>query len=82
MDTLETVKAGNKPLEENELIKNMKALVYHRPGRKSWEEKPKPTIIKPTDAAVKIFKTTICKTDLHIMKGDATEVTHQTIAND
>jgi alcohol dehydrogenase len=75
METLETVKAKNRPLEEKALIKNMKALVYHGPGKKSWEEKPKPTIIKPTDAVVKIFKTTICGTDLHIMKGDVPEVT-------
>jgi alcohol dehydrogenase len=52
----------------------MKALVYHGPGKKSWEEKPKPTISKPTDAIVKILKTTICGTDLHIMKGDLPEV--------
>jgi len=52
----------------------MKALVYHGPGKKSWEEKPKPVIIKPTDAVVKILKTTICGTDLHIMKGDVPEV--------
>ncbi len=53
----------------------MKALVYHGPGKKSWEEKPKPIIDKPTDAIVKILKTTICGTDLHIMKGDVPEVT-------
>ncbi|MCQ6958757.1 zinc-dependent alcohol dehydrogenase family protein [Mucilaginibacter aquariorum] len=53
----------------------MKALVYHGPGKKSWEEKPLPTIIKPTDVIVKILKTTICGTDLHIMKGDVPEVT-------
>jgi len=53
----------------------MKALVYHAPGKKAWEEKPKPTIKKPTDAVVKIFKTTICGTDLHIMKGDLPAVT-------
>ncbi len=52
----------------------MKALVYHGPGKKSWEEKPRPTIKKPTDAIVKILKTTICGTDLHIMKGDVPEV--------
>ncbi len=52
----------------------MKALVYHGPGKKSWEEKPKPVIVKPTDAVVKILKTTICGTDLHIMKGDLPEV--------
>jgi alcohol dehydrogenase len=52
----------------------MKALVYHGPGKKLWEEKPMPTITKPTDAVVKILKTTICGTDLHIMKGDLPEV--------
>ena len=53
----------------------MKALVYHGPGKKSWEEKPKPLLKQPTDAVVKIFKTTICGTDLHIMKGDLPSVT-------
>lgn len=53
----------------------MKALVYHGPGRKAWEEKPKPVIQAPTDAIVRILKTTICGTDLHIMKGDVPEVT-------
>ena len=53
----------------------MKALVYHGPGKKSWEEKPKPVLKEPTDAIVKISKTTICGTDLHIMKGDVPAVT-------
>lgn len=53
----------------------MKALVYHGPSNKSWEEKPKPAIIATTDAIVKITKTTICGTDLHIMKGDVATVT-------
>jgi alcohol dehydrogenase len=53
----------------------MKALVYHGPGKRSWEEKPRPTIQKPTDAIVRIEKTTICGTDLHIMKGDVPAVT-------
>ncbi len=52
----------------------MKALVYHGPGKRSWEEKPKPTIQSPTDVIVRITKTTICGTDLHIMKGDVPEV--------
>src|SRR5262245_30047591 len=52
----------------------MKALVYHGPGKRSWEEKPKPVIQEPTDAIVKILKTTICGTDLHILKGDVPEV--------
>jgi len=53
----------------------MKALVYHGAGKKAWEEKPMPVIQKPTDAVVRILKTTICGTDLHIMKGDLPEVT-------
>lgn len=53
----------------------MKALVYHGPGKKAWEEKPKPTIQEPTDAVVKILKTTICGTDLHILQGDVPTVT-------
>ena len=53
----------------------MKALVYHGAGNKAWEEQPKPVIKEPTDAIVKILKTTLCGTDLHIMKGDLPEVT-------
>jgi alcohol dehydrogenase len=48
----------------------MKALVYNGPGKKAVEEKPKPDISAPTDAIVKLVKTTICGTDLHILKGD------------
>jgi alcohol dehydrogenase len=48
----------------------MKALVYNGPGKKSVEEKPRPEIAAPTDAVVKLLKTTICGTDLHILKGD------------
>jgi alcohol dehydrogenase len=54
----------------------MKALVYHGPGKRAWEEKPKPVIKEPTDAIVKIAKTTICGTDLHILKGDVPTVTN------
>jgi alcohol dehydrogenase len=53
----------------------MKALVYHGPGNKAWEEKPKPSILEATDAVVRITRTTICGTDLHILKGDVPEVT-------
>jgi alcohol dehydrogenase len=48
----------------------MKALVYRGPGQKVFEDRPMPKIINPTDAVVKITKTTICGTDLHILKGD------------
>jgi alcohol dehydrogenase len=57
----------------------MKALVYHGPGLRSWEEKPDPTIQEPTDAVVRIDSTTICGTDLHILKGDVPEVQPGTI---
>lgn len=53
----------------------MKALVFHGPGRKAWEERPKPRIQEPTDALVRITTTTICGTDLHILKGDVPSVT-------
>jgi alcohol dehydrogenase len=56
------------------IVNTMNALVYHGPGKKSWEPKPKPVIIEPTDALVRILKTTICGTDLHIMKGDVPDV--------
>ena len=48
----------------------MKALVYQGPGKKALEDRPKPKIAAPTDAIVKIVRTTICGTDLHILKGD------------
>jgi alcohol dehydrogenase len=48
----------------------MKALVYRGPGKKALEDHPKPEITAPTDAIVRITKTTICGTDLHILKGD------------
>jgi alcohol dehydrogenase len=51
-------------------IKEMKALVYHGPGKMSLDDCPKPEITAATDAIVKITKTTICGTDLHILKGD------------
>lgn len=50
--------------------KLMKALVYGGPGKKSLEQRPKPAIKAPGDAIVKVTKTTICGTDLHILKGD------------
>src|SRR6476620_4746802 len=56
------------------IVGTMNALVYHGPGKKSWEKKPRPTIKESTDAIVKILKTTICGTDLHIMKGDVPDV--------
>ena len=48
----------------------MKGLVYHGPGQRSWDEVPDPTIEAPTDVVVRIDTSTICGTDLHILKGD------------
>ena len=53
----------------------MKALVYHGPGQKAWEDVPKPTIVSDTDAIVRVDAVTICGSDLHILKGDVPAVT-------
>jgi alcohol dehydrogenase len=53
----------------------MKALVYHGSGKYAWEDKPRPTIQEPTDAIVRVTTSTICGTDLHILKGDLPAVT-------
>ena len=53
----------------------MKALVYHGPGQKRWEDVPDRELQEDTDAIVLVDTTTICGTDLHIVKGDTPEVT-------
>ena len=53
----------------------MKALVYHGPGAKAWQDVPDATIQDPTDVVVKVDTTTICGTDLHILHGDVAAVT-------
>ncbi len=53
----------------------MRALVYHGPGNKSWDEVPDPELQSATDAIVQVDTTTICGTDLHILKGDVPAVT-------
>ena len=57
----------------------MKALVYHGPGLRAWETTPDPVILEPTDAIVRIDSSTICGTDLHILKGDVPEVQPGTV---
>jgi alcohol dehydrogenase len=52
----------------------MQALIYHGRGDKQWESRSDPGIEDPTDAIVKIDTTTICGTDLHILKGDVPTV--------
>jgi alcohol dehydrogenase len=53
----------------------MKALLYRHPGQRAWEEKPRPVLQAATDAIVRITTSTICGTDLHILKGDVPTVT-------
>ena len=66
----------------------MEALVFHGPGEKKWESKPDPGLDQPTDAIVRIDTTTICGTDLHILKGDVPTVDegrmlgHEAVGND
>lgn len=57
----------------------MKALVYHGPGQRAWEEVPDPQLLKDTDVIVGIDAVTICGTDLHILKGDVPETKPGTI---
>ena len=53
----------------------MKALVYHGPGAKSWEDVPDARVQESTDVVVRVDTTTICGTDLHILGGDVPAVT-------
>jgi alcohol dehydrogenase len=64
---LELVPASAAPLST---ATNMKALVYHGPAQRAWEDKPRPIIQNAGDAIVRITTSTICGTDLHILKGD------------
>jgi alcohol dehydrogenase len=57
----------------------MKALVYHGPGQRGWDTVDDPTIIDQTDVVVRIDSSTICGTDLHILKGDVPETTPGTV---
>ena len=65
-----TTLVAEAPKQKTKTPTVMKALVYQGPGKKALEERPMPAISTPTDAIVKITKTTICGTDLHILKGD------------
>ena len=57
----------------------MKALVYHGPDQRSWDSVPDPTIQEPSDIVVEVATTTICGSDLHILKGDVPETTPGTV---
>jgi alcohol dehydrogenase len=52
----------------------MRAVVYHGPGQKAWEEVPDPEITDDGDAIIRVDAVTICGTDLHILKGDVPAV--------
>jgi len=62
------IEPRTKNAESNK--KSMKALIYKGPAQRVWEDRPKPAIVEATDAIVRITMTTICGTDLHILKGD------------
>jgi alcohol dehydrogenase len=74
MSTATVTEVSPAPLPSPGLGTTMKALVYLGGGKKVYEDRPKPAITAPTDAIVKVVKTTICGTDLHILKGDMPEV--------
>ena len=57
----------------------MRALVYHGPGERGWDTVDDPTIIDATDIIVRVDTSTICGTDLHILKGDVPETTPGTV---
>src|SRR5665213_705442 len=57
----------------------MKALVYHGPDQRSWDTVKDPTIVDPTDIVVGIDTSTICGSDLHILKGHVPETTPGTV---
>lgn len=66
------MKLQTNPMEPTARSKSsvMRALVYNGPGKKALEDRPVPTLKSPSDAIVRVTKTTICGTDLHILKGD------------
>jgi alcohol dehydrogenase len=70
-----TLASANQPTEEA----LMKALVYHGPGQRGWDSVADPTIIDETDIVVRIDSSTICGTDLHILKGDVPETRPGTV---
>ena len=72
---MRTMEATADPVSISPSTATMKALVYGGPGLRSWQSKPKPIVRDPGDAVVRITTSTICGTDLHIMKGDVPSVT-------
>src|SRR4051812_28700043 len=77
MSIVQPARTSPKPTlhEVSKPAELMWALVYNGPGKRAWEQKSKPVIEASTDVVLKLVKTTICGTDLHILKGDVPEVT-------
>ena len=71
-----TVTSLDRPTDEirRDAAATMQAVVYHGVGQRRLEARPRPNLVLPTDAIVRITTTTICGTDLHILKGDVPEV--------
>lgn len=76
MTTAELELADKKKTAMIRVHASMKALVYQGPGKRAWEDKPRPTLQDSGDAIVRVTTSTICGTDLHILKGDLPAVTH------
>lgn len=72
---MRAVTAVIDPVTSGKDASTMKALVYSGPGQRAWQSAPRPVIREPGDAIVRITTSTICGTDLHIMKGDVPSVT-------
>ena len=73
---MRTIEAIADPVATGVETKDMmKALVYGGPGQRAWQAKPRPLVRDPGDAVVRITTSTICGTDLHILKGDVPTVT-------
>ena len=72
---MRTVTTTIDPAAPSLEAEKMQALVYGGPGVRAWQSMPKPVVRDPGDAVVRITTSTICGTDLHIMKGDVPTVT-------
>ncbi|NLN56596.1 MAG: zinc-dependent alcohol dehydrogenase family protein [Gammaproteobacteria bacterium] len=62
------------------MSKTMKAMVYHGANDIRFEDRPRPEILEPTDAVIRLTKTTICGTDLGIWKGKNPEIQETAVA--
>ena len=75
MSSIESLLEKDDLAPAREASATMKALLYRHPGQRAWEEMPRPVLQAATDAIVRITTSTICGTDLHILKGDVPTVT-------